>query len=410
MNRRSFATVSLALLGWTAAVRADWPNYRGPNHDGISNESGLKADWKDAIPFVWDRNVGSAFSSFACVDKRVYTCGTQDGKQVLFCLDADDGRVLWQSAFEPEYREAQGGDGTRATPTVHDGRVYILGAKGKLLCVDATTGTELWSKQFNHPPQWGYSASVLVEGNRIVTTAGRDQGAVVAFDRISGELMWKSGDEPPGYCTPYPFTMNGTRYIVGFTGKSVLIVEAATGREVWRREWETAYHVNAAAPIFHDGHLFVTSGYDTGSGLFKLRTDGDKLAGDEVWRSKVLLSKFQSALLHEGKLYASDQNSLACVDFITGKEEWRKRRIRNGTMTLAQGHLFLLTEEGQLQIAPPSAAGWEPVSTADILSDRCWSAPVIHRGRLFVRNLERVACFDLRAARTSDAPAESLDR
>lgn len=406
MNRRPMMMVSLALATGTSAAGADWPNFRGPNHDGISNESGLRVDWKDPIPFVWDRNVGSAFSSFACVDKRLYTCGTQDGKQVLFCLDADDGRVVWQNAFEPEYREPQGGDGTRATPTVHDGRVYILGASGRLVCMDAATGAEHWSKQFNHRPQWGYSASVLVEGDMIVTTAGRDQGAIVAFDRVSGAPIWQAGDEPPGYCTPYPFTMDGKRYIVGFTGKSVLIVEARTGREVWRQEWKTSFDVNAAAPIFHDGHLFITSGYDTGSGLFKLRTDGDKLAGEEVWRSKVLLSKFQSAVLHDGKLYASDQNSLACVDFMTGKEEWRQRRVRNGTMTLAQGNLFLLTEEGQLQIAPPSPGGWEPVTAADILSDRCWSAPVIHRGRLYVRNLERVACFDIRASRAGGASAE----
>jgi len=160
--------------------------------------------------------------------------------------------------------------------------------------------------------------------------------------------------------------------------------------------WKTDWEVNAASPIFHDGHLFLTSGYKTGSALLKLAYEGEKLASKEVWKSDVLLNKFQSCILHDGKLYASDQNALKCVDFLTGKEHWKKPKIRNGTLVLADGHLLLLTEGGQLQIAKPSPEDFVPLGTADILTGRCWSVPVLSGGRLYARNLERVVCFDLR--------------
>lgn len=379
-----------------ASARADWPNFRGPNYDGISTESGIRFEWKDPIPIVWERNVGSSFSSFACVGDRVYTCGTKEKKQVLFCLNADNGEVIWENEFEQDYREPQGGDGTRATPTVVDGRVYVLGARGRLLCVDANTGKDIWDKQFKHRPQWGYSGSVLVEGEFAIATAGKEQGAIAAFDRKSGEERWKAGDDVPGYATPYPFTFEGQRYIVGFTGKSAIIVDAATGREVCNLPWATSYDVNAAAPIFTNGYLFLASGYDTGSGLYKLQKVGEKLTATEVWKNQAFLAKFQSCLLHNGTLYGSDQRALIAADLMTGKELWRKRHLQNGTMLLVGDHLVLLSEKGQLQIAPASPQDWQPVTTADILSDRCWSAPVLHRGRLFVRNLDRIACFDIR--------------
>ena len=184
---------------------------------------------------VWDREVGSAFSSFACVGDRVYTCGTKVGEQVLYCLNAATGKVIWESPIEAQYPERQGGDGTRATPTVNDGRVYILGASGTLLCVHADTGDTVWTKKFAKPPQWGYSGSILIEGSLAIASAGEAQGALVAFDKATGREVWKCGGDPVGYATPYPFTFEGRRYVVGFTGTSVIIADVETGRLVWRQ-------------------------------------------------------------------------------------------------------------------------------------------------------------------------------
>jgi len=387
-----FATL---LLGSSVSLGGDWPNFLGAQYDGKSDEKGLKTTWNEPLKLVWEREVGSAFSSFACVGNRVYTCGEQDQQQVMYCLDAGTGKVIWDVPFEKQYRNEHG-DGTRSTPTVHDGRVYILGAHGLLLCADAASGNVLWKQQFNHQPTWAYSGSVLIEGDLAVASAGMDDGALVAFDKKTGSPVWKCGDDPVGYATPYPFTFNNQRYIVGFLGNAALIAEAKTGREVWRTEWKTDWDVNAASSIFHDGYLFLTSGYKTGSALLKLTPEGDKLASTQVWKSDVLMNKFQSCILHDGSLYGSDQNAFKCVDFLTGKELWKKAKIRNGTLILADGHLLLLTEGGQLQIAKPSVDDFVPLGTADIPTGRCWSVPVLNGGRLYARNLERVVCFDLR--------------
>jgi len=381
---------------FVAGASGDWPNFRGPNHDGISREPDLKFEWKSPLPLVWEREVGSAFSSFACVGDRVYTCGTQDKQQVLFCLNADTGAVLWQKPFEPELVERQGGDGTRSTPTISDGRVYILGGHGSLVCFDAAGGEEVWRRQFNSKPTWFYSGSVLVEGDLAIVSAGGSDGSLAAFDRKSGREVWKCGSDPVGYATPYPFTFNGRRYVAAFLGKCALIAEAATGREVWRMPWQTDWDVNASSPLFHDGYLFFSSGYRHGCILLKLKADGDKLASETVWQSTVLRNKFQSCVLHEGHLYTSDETGLKCVEFLTGKEKWNHRRMKHGTVVLADGHLFVLSENGELLIAPATPAEFKPKTRAEILSGRCWTVPVLHRGRLYARNLKRLVCFALR--------------
>lgn len=394
MLRKVLTFPLVALVTVATTVRADWTNFRGPKHDGISDEKGFRTVWTDPIPLLWERRVGAAFSSFACVGKRVFSCGTKDQQQVLFSLNADTGDLIWQTIIEKEFVDPYG-EGTRATPTFDEGRVYILGAHGTLLCLQADSGKQVWKKSFHDVPQWGYAGSVLIEGELAIATGGRSEGSLVAFDKRTGRQVWKCGDDPAGYATPYPFTFQGRRYIVGFTGVSAIIAEAQTGRMVWRTPWQTDWKVNAASPIFHEGYLFLSSGYRTGSGLFKIRRDGENLKADTVWKSDVLMNKFQSCILYEGNLYGSDQKALVCADFLTGREHWRKRRLKHGTLILADGHLLLLTQKGRLQIAKAGPNGFNTVTQADILDGRCWTVPVLHQGRLYARNLERLVCFNV---------------
>ena len=268
------------------------------------------------------------------------------------------------------------------------------------MCNDAKTGKAIWSKTYDAPPTWGYSGSILIEGRLAIASVGGAGGALVAFDRKTGQEVWKCGDDLVGYSTPYPFTFKGRRYVVGFMGKTVIIADMASGRLVLRMPWKTDYDINVAAPIFHDGYLFLSSGYRTGCALLKLRVEGDKLATTTVWQSKVLMNKFQSCILYEGNLYASDQSALLCVDFMTGKQRWRQPRIddrlaKHGNLLLAGGQLILLTQDGKLLMAKASPNGFAPTARAEILSGRCWTLPVVHQGKLYARNLERIVCFDL---------------
>ncbi len=377
------------------ASAADWPNFRGPNHDGISGESGLNTDWKEKPKVLWEHEIGAAYSSFASVGDRVYTCGTADKKQVLFCLNAATGNVEWSHPFEKEYRDSMG-DGTRSTPTVDDGRVYIVGGHGTVVCCDAKSGSEIWKQRFKHTPQWGYSGSVLIEGDLAIFSAGGSDGATRAVDKKSGKKVWTCDDDEPGYATPLPFEMGGRKFICVFTANRATIIDLVARKPVGTIPWETDWKVNAAAPIYHDGYLFLNSGYHTGCGLFKLTAKNGKIDAQEVWKSKVFLNKFQSAILTGGNLYASDEKAFKCVDWMTGKEKWKQNRTANGTLVLADGRLFLLTEGGELRVGKPDPTGFKPTVTAKILDGKCWTVPVIANGRLYARNMEKAVCIDLR--------------
>jgi outer membrane protein assembly factor BamB len=378
------------------ASAADWPHWRGPNYDGISPEKGFATTWKEAPKTLWEKPIGAAFSTFACVGDKVYTCGTKDKKQVLYCLNAQTGDTVWEKAFEDERKDRQGGDGTRGTPTVDAGKVYIVGGHGRVLCADAAKGDEVWTYQQKNEPQWGYSNSVLIEGDMALVTPGNADGGLVALDKKTGKEIWKCGNDKAGYATPYPFTFDGKRYIATFLGKSMLLVDAKTGKEVWQTPWTTSYDVNASSPIFQDGQLFVTSGYGTGCALFQLTAAGDKLEGKEVWRNKNIVNKFQSCVLTDGVLYGGDEKSLKAVELKTGTVLWEvKDQGANATVILADGQLIVLSESGKLLIAPVSPKEFKPTAEAKILDGRCWTIPVICGGKLYARNLQKAVSVDL---------------
>jgi outer membrane protein assembly factor BamB len=389
--------VSITLV--SAVQGQDWPHWRGPNFDGKSAEKGFEPKWDQTPPRLWEQKIGSAFSGLTCVAGKVYTCGTADKQQVLFCLNADTGAILWQTPIEGEYKDSSGGDGTRATPTFDDGRIYILAAQGHLVCCDAATGQEIWSRQLDGMPRWGYAGSVVIEGDLALGTAGGNLGGLIAVNKKTGEPVWHTAEAPTGYSTPYPFTFDGTRYIAILLAKEALVVDAKTGAQAWQTPWVTDWDVNAATPIFHDGLLFLTSGYKTGAAVFKLTHAGDKLTGANLWGSepnKVILGKFQTPVLVDGNLYVSDEKALKCVDFASGKERWSQRGIANGTVVWADGYLVVLTEEGELQIAKASPTEYRPLTKGvELLSGRCWTVPTLYQGRLYVRNLKVAACYDL---------------
>jgi outer membrane protein assembly factor BamB len=394
----------------------DWPQFRGPRHDGISAETGFAKSWPPSgLPIIWSREVGAGFSSFAVVRERVYTCGTVDARQVLFCLDFDNGDVIWKDAYEAEIRDPDPHlHGPRATPTVDGDRVYMMGGHGRVVCWNAADGRVLWDRRFTNEPGWGYSASVLMEGDLAIVQAGGADGALCAMDKMTGEIKWRCGDDPAAYATPYPFTLLGRRCVVGFLAQSVIIADAETGKLMLRFEWPSHSGVNVCAPMVHDGCLLLSTGYGYGAGLFRLRPADGGLAADEIWRSTKIRNKFQSPVLVDGKLYTSDEDALKCVDFMTGERLWRKRGIKHGAVLAADGHLIVLTETGTLMLAPASSEGFAPIAEMKLFEGttyslsqrllrqrqgaRCWSAPVLCGGRLLARNHVTVTCLDLRGA------------
>ncbi len=400
MLKNVYPLMIVLSIACSLAQGEDWTRWRGPQYDGVSRDTAVTLPWTADPKVLWEVTIGPAFSAVSGAGDLVYTCGTEDDQQVLFCLAASNGEIVWKKAFAGEVADRQGGDGTRATPTVDDGRVYIFGGEGTLLCADAKTGDKIWSKEFDNPPRWKYSGSVLIEENLAIISPGGSDGGLLALNKETGDVVWKGAEADAGYATPYPFTIDGRRCICGVLAKEISVVDAETGDELWGMPWVTKYDVNAATPIYDNGHLFVSSGYGHGSVLVKLETDGDQLTSTTVWESKAILNKFQTCILLDGKLYGADERNFKCVDFLSGNEVWSMNRVagqsaRHGTLVLCQGQLVFLSEKGQLCVAKASPDGYDAEGASQVLDGRCWTVPTLHNGRLYVRNLEKLVCLDL---------------
>jgi len=398
MMRLKGVCVWLFVLAFVSTTLGeDWPCLRGPRYDGIHQETGWQKTFRGKPKQLWQKNVGDAYSSFACVGDRLYTCGQPGGEQTVYCLNAKTGDVIWKQGFDRAHNDSHWGSGPRSTPTVDDGRVYVVGANGALVCLDAGSGRIQWKKQLGRKPKWGHGGSVLIEGNLAVVTAGSDAGAMVAYDKKTGEQIWAGGREKASYGTPYPFTFQGKRYIFGFMSRSFLIVDAKTGKVAVQTPWKTSHDVNAAFPIFKDGHLYVSSGYKVGAALYKLSAKGNRLVCREVWRTKRFENRFSSMVLYKGKLYGMSEGAVVCADFKTGDLDWRVRvRKYWGNAIIAAGPMLFYSPKGVLYIAKATPEGFKPMTKVAVQSGRCWTAPVLHDGRLYVRNQSTVVCLNLK--------------
>ncbi len=390
---------SLLLLAVAPAAADDWPHWRGPARTGISAEAGWNDAWTTPKT-AWKADVGIGFSSFSVAAGRAFTIGWADDQEHVVALDLESGKTLWKHSFPSDLGDKYFEGGPCSTPTVDGDRVYVLGRWGELFALEAATGKVLWSKNLQKEtkvrvPDWGFSGSPLVLGNLIVLNMGE---AGVAVEKSAGRLAWKSGDQEAGYSTPLPFSRGGAELLLVSSGKHWLAVDPRNGKEAWRIPWVTQYGVNAADPIVVGDLLFVTSAYGKGCGAFKMGAG----APTEVWTSKVLSTQMSPPVLINGHVYGVDgmggkPSALKCIDPTTGEEQWSVSGLGCGTLSAAAGKLIVLSEKGELLIAPASPAGFRPTARAKVLEGKCWTPPVLANGRLLCRTAAGdVVCLDLR--------------
>lgn len=380
----------------------DWPQWRGPRQDGISQESGLLSEWPESGPTqLWRVELGNGYSTVVVAGNRAYTMFGDDEGEYVVCIDASDGRIIWQVTSAGPFKNVYGG-GPRATPTIHDGRVYTIGATGIALCLDAFSGEKVWGinviEEFEGENlEWGLSASPVIFKDKLVLVVnGSDGKSLAALDKNTGATIWTSLDDKAGYSTPIVIELNNEMQLVVMTGVAVVGVALADGAERWRQEWITDLDANVASPIFHDGRLFVSSGYDTGSALFELAVIDGEIEPNLLWRTKKMKNLISSSILIDGFLYGFHNSILNCVDFETGKVQWSHRGFKRGSVFSADGKLVIYGERGTLAIAELSSEGYAELSSAKIFGgNKTWSIPTLSRGRLFVRNDEELICLDL---------------
>jgi outer membrane protein assembly factor BamB len=402
----AFAGVAM-LAAAAAAAAGDWPQFRGPHRDGVSAEGHLLRSWPAAGPRrLWQVPIGEGYSHLTVAGGRIYTLYGANGAENLAAYDAGNGHQLWVTRIDSELINDQG-NGPRSTPTFDAGTLYVQSAQGQLDAVNAAAGKVLWHHDLRGEfgaavPTWGSASSPLVEGDLLLVAAGGARGhAAMAFDKRSGRVVWAALDDKPGYASPIAITAAAVRQAVFFTGGSVAGLAVADGRVLWRIPWQTDYDVNAATPLFvAPDELFVSSGYDTGAALFRIGGDPRHVTVEPVWKSRVLKNQFSSTVLAGDYLYGFDNGTFKCVNARSGEERWKHRGLGHGSVILADGMLLVLSESGKLTLVEATPEDYRERAGFQALNGRCWSAPSLADGKLFLRNGEAMEAFDVAAGRS----------
>lgn len=386
------------------ALPAAWTDFRGPARDG-HYRGAIRTDWPAAgLTPLWKQPSGAGYASFVSDGSRAYTIEQRGPQEVVAAYDVMTGRELWTHGWDARFSEMLGGDGPRATPTLSDGRLYALGGAGELRAIDARTGRMLWRTNILTDSgatnrEWGMAGSpLIVDGTVVVTPGGPNGESVVAYDAATGKIAWSALDERTSYSSPMLATIGGVRQILFFSATKVMGIAPVGGRVLWEYPWVTDPRVNASQPVLiGDNRVFVSTGYGKGAAVIELTREGDAFGVREVWRNIRMKNQFSTSVLHEGYLYGLDGPILACVDAATGDLKWKGGRYGYGQVMLADGHLIVLTEDGDMALVRATPERHEELTRFQVFDARTWNHPAIVGGILLVRNLAEMAAFDLRA-------------
>jgi outer membrane protein assembly factor BamB len=384
------AFAAAGLTSTAIPLHADWTFFRGPLQNGVSSEN-IPALPAGGLKVAWKANVGIGTSSIVVGGGRAYTMGNVKGKDVVHCFDAATGREIWKYEYPLDSDPRMFEGGTAATPTLDGNRLYTVSHQGDFFCLDTATGQPLWYHHYQRDyrarrPQWGFAGSALIEGKLVVLDVGGKGASTVAFDKMTGKVVWKSGDDDAGYASPIAADIAGKRTIVMFKAAGLVGLEASTGKELWRQAWTTSYDVNAATPLVIGNRILLSSGYNHGCGLFEV--SGGKVT--EKWQNKNLRSQISSPVLWQGAVYgidgdANSKSPLVCLDLETGKVKWEEK-LGGGALVVAGGKLVVLSELGELIIGEAGANGFKPQLRQQVLGRRCWVQPTVANGHVFCRN------------------------
>ncbi len=394
----------MAVGAWLGAWAADWPQWRGPQRDGVSQESGLLAAWPEGGPRqVWKtQGLGEGYAGLAVAQGRIYTQGQNSAQQFVLALDAATGKKLWETPSGRPFRESRG-HGPRGTPTVDGDRLYAIAADGALVCLETATGKQVWRVSFTEKfggrvPHWGYSESPLVDGGAVIVTPGGPGAAVVALDKRNGNLLWKSEDDPAGYSSAILAPVGAVRQVIVLTGQRAVGLRANNGGLLWSYDKVSNRVANIATPIFRDGHVFLSTDYGTGCALLKLTPEGEGVKAAEVYFNKDMKNHYSSSVLSGEYLYGYSSAVLTAMNFQTGEVLWRDRSVGKGSVTLADGHLYLLGEDGTMALARATPAGYREKSRFPLARGAypTWTPPVVANSRLYLREQDNLYSFDVK--------------
>lgn len=405
---------------------ASWPQFRGPNRDGLSSETGLLDKWPEGGPkLLWTaKGAGGGYSSVAIVGGRFYTMGAIGDDEFVFAYDLANGKQVWKQRNGARYDNDRG-YGPRGTPTVEGDVLYALGANGNLSCRHLKNGEPVWQrdvlKEFGGSNiSWGLSESVLVHGNKVICMPGGPDASIVAVNKKDGSTIWQSKglSHRAGYSSAVPFGVGDVEGIAHFTHQALVGLDAKTGKTLWEFPRVANGTANAANPVVHGKHVFGTSNYGQGCGLVELSSD-DKggVAMKEVYFNKKMQNHHGGVVLVDGTIYGSTGNSgrglkLVALDLLTGKELWNHKSVGKASLVYADGHLYCLSINGVMGLVEVNSKKYVEKSrfvfkdyngkfkTGGIQPNDekpTWTHPVIAGKKLFLRDQDRIFCYDIAA-------------
>lgn len=406
--RLALSSLLLQFLLCAPLVAEDWHQFRGPDRDGKSVETGLLKSWPEAGPHLaWHvSGIGKGYSHVAVAEGLVFVTGLAGTQGVLHAF-TPDGALQWRSEYGPEHSASY--PGARTIPTVRDGLVYLASGMGNVVCLNAADGSPVWQKNvfelYEAPPlRWGYSESLLIDGENVIVTPCGAKSTMIALDRRTGQEIWAS---PPigqtsSFCSPILFEHGGRRLIVTLTKTHVVAFSATDGAPVWQHAYQNFRGNHPVSPIYHDGMLYVTSGYGKGAVGLALSEDGGSVS--QVWEQPRQDPVHGQAVLVDGFVYAASHQRASghwlCVELKTGNLVWEDPGVgRSGSVIYADGMLYCYSEDGKVGLVPASPEGCRVVSRFDVpLGDgEHWAHPVVANGRLYIRHGDALMCYDLAA-------------
>jgi outer membrane protein assembly factor BamB len=402
------AFLATSVLAAEAPSPDDWPQFLGPTRDGAYRGTALLDSLPASGPKVlFQRPVGHGWSGPVVAAGRLVLFHRVDDKEVVECLEAESGKPIWKFESPTTYEDRlQFDDGPRATPAISGDRVYTFGAEGLLHALDLASGAKLWSvdtkKQFQTEQGWfGRACSPLVEGNAVLLNIGGAKGAgIVAFEKATGKVLWTATDDEASYSSPITASLGGRRQTLFLTRSALVSVDPSSGQVIFRYPFQPPIQtsVSAATPLVIGDLVFISASYQTGAALLRLKNGQP----EKVWAADDVLSNHYATSVHrQGFLYGYDgrqesRPNLRCVDLEKGEVRWSEDRFGGGTILLAGDRLIIVTEKGDLVLAPADPKGFQPSARARILPGTVRAYPALAGGRLYVRNLDTLVCLDLR--------------
>lgn len=386
---------------------ADWPQWRGPNRSGIATETGLMKTWPASGPsVVWSiSGLGEGYGSVAIKGDRLFVQGAKASESAVFCLNRADGKTIWVKTLGSKLGQDRG-PGPRGTPTIDGDRLYALTENGDLGCLKLSDGSIVWARNIlkdfgGRNPRWLISESPLIDGAHLIVTPGGEGASIVALDKMTGKTIWQTKElsDEAGYSSCVLADIQGVHTIVGFTGRAGVGVRASDGKLMWRYERVSNRTANITTPVVFDNKVFYTSAYDTGCALLSLKAEGGEVKAEEIYFNREMMNHHGGVVLINGYLYGFNNAILSCVEFATGKTVWRDRSVGKGTLTFADGQLFLLSENNVVGLAEATPTGYHEKGRFQIADQGwpSWAHPVVCAGKLYIRNQGTLACYDVKA-------------